>query len=77
MMNLVCFHKGREAAVNGIMIATVIMTILITWVLLVSYHYAYNRKWGNENASVDALPKETLEHGQAKVDKSNHEDRTS
>ncbi len=41
---------------SGYMIATVIFTIVLTWILLVSYHYAYNRKWGNENAAVDQLP---------------------
>ncbi|GFR38768.1 hypothetical protein PRECH8_20640 [Insulibacter thermoxylanivorax] len=41
---------------SGYMIATVILTIVLTWILLVSYHYAYKRKWGNENAAVDQLP---------------------
>jgi|GEM_PF-1992542 len=45
---------------NGIMIFTVVFTILLIWLLLASYHYAYKRKWGNENAAVDALPEREL-----------------
>lgn len=54
---------------NGVMIFTVVFTILLIWLLLASYHYAYKRKWGNENAAVDALPdKETdgTEEGKGK-----------
>lgn len=41
---------------NGMYVATIIMTILMIWILLVSYHYAYRRRWGNENSAVDAIP---------------------
>gem|GEM_PF-2067133 len=47
---------------NGMYIATIIMTIIMIWVLLVSYQYAYKRKWGNENSSVDALPNIDNQH---------------
>lgn len=41
---------------NSIWFFTVVFTIALIWLLLASYHYAYNRKWGNENSAVDKLP---------------------
>jgi len=43
------------------------MSIVITWILLVSYHYAYKRKWGNENSAVDALPEDVRSQNDKKA----------
>jgi hypothetical protein len=43
------------------------MSIVITWILLVSYHYAYKRKWGNENSAVDALPEDVCSQNDKKA----------
>jgi len=52
---------------KGIFIATIVMSIVITWILLVSYHYAYKRKWGNENSAVDALPEDVRSQNDKKA----------
>lgn len=52
---------------KGIFIATIVMSIVITWILLVSYHYAYKRKWGNENSAVDALPEDVCSQNDKKA----------
>lgn len=41
---------------SGLTISILVSTVIMIWILLVSYKYAYKRHWGNENASVDPLP---------------------
>lgn len=43
---------------TGLTITILVFTVLMIWILLLSYKYAYKRHWGNENKSVDPLPNE-------------------